>query len=238
MCSSRLRISMSLGALMSPAVISAGPRTSRGRTTSSSLVEVSTTSLMFSTMSVTSSAMPVIVSNSCRASSKRTAVIAAPGMLDSSVRRSELPMVWPKPGSSGPMAKRWRGAWSSPRASTGGGWVTSISWCLCVRGGRGLLGGELDDERLAHRHVDVIALGQIAHGDLLAAVAGLQPADDAAVERVDVVLDDDHLHRLGRELDGLALLDAVARDVDPLAVDLDETVADELAGLRTGAGPA
>ena len=33
-------------------------------------------------------------------------VIAAPGIDDNRVRRSELPMVWPKPGSNGPTAKR------------------------------------------------------------------------------------------------------------------------------------
>jgi hypothetical protein len=49
-----------------------------------------------------------MVSNSWRASSNRTCVMAAPGIDDSSVRRSELPSVWPKPGSSGPIAKRWR----------------------------------------------------------------------------------------------------------------------------------
>ena len=52
-------------------------------------------------MSVTSSVIPVMVSNSCSASSKRTAVMAAPGIDESRVRRSELPSVWPKPGSSG-----------------------------------------------------------------------------------------------------------------------------------------
>ena len=83
-------------------------------------VEVSTMSLRFRMMSVTSSAMPAMVSNSCSASSKRTAVMAAPGIDDSSVRRSELPMVWPKPGSSGPTAKRWRLLSSSPMASTVG----------------------------------------------------------------------------------------------------------------------
>ena len=63
-------------------------------------------SLMLRMMSVTSSATPLIVSNSWSASSKRTVVIAAPGIDDSSVRRSELPSVWPKPGSSGPIANR------------------------------------------------------------------------------------------------------------------------------------
>ena len=57
-------------------------------------------------MSVTSSVTPVMVSNSWSASSKRTAVMAAPGIDESRVRRSELPSVWPKPGSSGLMENR------------------------------------------------------------------------------------------------------------------------------------
>ena len=51
--------------------------------------------------SVTSSVTPAMVSNSWRASSKRSCVMAAPGIDESSVRRRELPSVWPKPGSSG-----------------------------------------------------------------------------------------------------------------------------------------
>ena len=43
--------------------------------------------------SVTSSVTPAMVSNSWSASSKRTCVIAAPGIDESSVRRSELPSV-------------------------------------------------------------------------------------------------------------------------------------------------
>ena len=59
-------------------------------------------------MSVTSSLTPGRVVNSWRASSKRTWVTAAPGMAESRVRRIELPSVWPKPGSRGPTANRWR----------------------------------------------------------------------------------------------------------------------------------
>ena len=44
--------------------------------------------------------------------------------------------------------------------------------------------------------------------------------------------------RLRRQRDDLALADAVAGDVDALAVDVDEAVVDELAGLRAGGGPA
>ena len=84
--------------------------------------------------SVTSSVTPAMVSNSCRASSKRTWVTAAPGIDDSSVRRSELPSVWPKPGSSGPMANRWRLPSASPTGSTVGRWMTS----MCVPSGDGV----------------------------------------------------------------------------------------------------
>ncbi len=76
--------------------------------TASSDSEVTTTSLRFKMMSVTSSVTPAIVSNSWSDSSKRTVVMAAPGIDDRSVRRSELPSVWPKPGSSGPTANCWR----------------------------------------------------------------------------------------------------------------------------------
>ena len=44
-------------------------------------------------MSVTSSVTPGTVENSCSTPSIRMLVTAAPGMDDSSVRRSELPMV-------------------------------------------------------------------------------------------------------------------------------------------------
>ena len=70
-----------------------GPRLSRRRITGSSLQERNTTSLMFRIRSVTSSLTPGIVSNSCSASSRRTWVIAAPGIDDSSVRRRLLPRV-------------------------------------------------------------------------------------------------------------------------------------------------
>ena len=52
-------------------------------------------------MSVTSSLTSSIVVNSWSAPSRRTAVIAAPCSDDSSTRRNELPIVMPKPRSSG-----------------------------------------------------------------------------------------------------------------------------------------
>ena len=77
-------------------------------------------------MSVTSSFTPGSVVNSCRASSKRTWVTAAPGIDDSRVRRNEFPSVWPKPGSRGLTANRWRFPSSSPMASTVGRWMMSM----------------------------------------------------------------------------------------------------------------
>ena len=52
-------------------------------------------------MSVTSSLTSSMVVNSWSAPSSRTAVIAAPWSEDNSTRRSELPMVMPKPRSNG-----------------------------------------------------------------------------------------------------------------------------------------
>ena len=52
-----------------------------------------------------------------------------------------------------------------------------------------LLGVELDDELLAHGHVDLLAQRQVAHGRLELAGADLEPLRHGAVERVDVVAD-------------------------------------------------
>jgi hypothetical protein len=154
---------------MSPAVTSPGPRLSQRSVTASSAWTRNTTSFRFKMMSVTSSFTPGSVVNSWRASSNRTWVTAAPGIDDSSVRRIELPSVWPKPGSRGLTANRWRLASSSPMASTVGRWMMSmrlapgVSWgaeCLGSEGDRVLLGVELDDERLAHGLVDVLSLGE------------------------------------------------------------------------------
>ena len=56
--------------------------------------------------SVVSSIAPGIGENSCSTPSTRTAVIAAPSMLDSSTRRSALPTVVANPRSNGCAEKR------------------------------------------------------------------------------------------------------------------------------------
>src|SRR3982075_1501430 len=58
-------------------------------------------SLMFSTMSVTSSRTPAIEENSCSTPSISTDCTAAPCNDDNKMRRNALPSVWPKPRSSG-----------------------------------------------------------------------------------------------------------------------------------------
>ena len=78
---------------MSAAVTSPGPCLRRYMTTGSSLSELTTSSLRFRMMSVTSSLTPSTVVNSCSTPSMRMLVTAAPGMDDSRVRRSELPSV-------------------------------------------------------------------------------------------------------------------------------------------------
>ena len=63
---------------------------------------------MLRTISTTSSFTPGMVANSCWMLSIRMLVTAAPGIDDSRVRRSELPRVYPKPGSRGSMTNRER----------------------------------------------------------------------------------------------------------------------------------
>ena len=59
------------------------------------------TRLRFRMRSVVSSIAPGMGENSCSTPSTRTAVMAAPSMLESSTRRSALPTVVAKPRSKG-----------------------------------------------------------------------------------------------------------------------------------------
>src|SRR5918998_5308232 len=151
-------------------------------------------------------------------------------MEDSRVRRSELPRVWPNPGSSGPMAKRWRLPSASSRGSTVGRWMTSMGGLL--------LRVELDDELLAHGHVDLLAQRELAHRHGGTAVGRLEPGGDLAVDGVEVVADHDHGLGLVAKRDDLAAAQGVRGDGHPLAVDRDVAVADELAGPGPGPPPA
>ena len=86
---------------MSPAVTTPGPcffTTMRLGPSPCILIEMS---LMFSTISVTSSRTPAIEENSCSTPSMCTDCTAAPCSDDNRMRRIALPRVWPKPRSSG-----------------------------------------------------------------------------------------------------------------------------------------
>src|SRR5689334_9759755 len=208
---------------MSEPRTSPGPRLSSRSVTASSDLHRSTRSFRLRMTSVTSSLTPLMTSNSCNASSKRTCVTAAPGIDESNVRRRLLPRVWPKPGSSGAIVKRCRLPSGSP-ASISGRWMISMKSLLVLgslgtsRKTSGLLGVQLDDELLAHGNVDLLAQRKVTHGRLEVADLDLEPLRNGAVERVDVVTNNDHLARLLAQRDDLALLERVRRDGHALAV--------------------
>ena len=106
MCRSGLRISTSDGAWMSPAVTSAGPADVEAH--DDGLVG---RRLQHEVLQVEDDVGDVLGDAGDRVELVQRVVeahrvTAAPGIDDSSVRRSELPSVWPKPGSSGPTANR------------------------------------------------------------------------------------------------------------------------------------
>src|SRR5688572_11255925 len=102
---------------------------------------------------------------------------------------------------------------------------------------RGLLGVELDDHLLAYRRVDVFAQRQIADSDLMALLGDVEPGCSRTVEHVHVPADHHALTRFGTQRHDVAFAHAIAGDVDPLAVDLDVAVADDLARLRASSRP-
>src|SRR5688572_8290714 len=109
--SSGFTTSMSWSVWMSPAVTGPGPFFDRRSSALSRVCILRATCLRFSRMSTTSSCTPSMEVYSCSTPSISTSVMAAPGMDDSSTRRSALPSVWPKPRSNGSMTTRaWRGA--------------------------------------------------------------------------------------------------------------------------------
>src|SRR6516164_7188032 len=186
MCRPGLCTSTPAGGAMSAAVTSPGPCLRRYMTTGSSCSEETTSSLRFKMMSVTSSVIPATVENSCRTPSILMLVTAAPGIDDSSVRRSELPMVYPNPGSSGSMTNLDRnsstdssvkvGRWAmsmttplrdarymTPRSSAAA--VVAAAWPAPSAAGPvlALLRVQLDDELLLHLGIDLGAGWQGMH---------------------------------------------------------------------------
>jgi hypothetical protein len=60
-----------------------------------------------------------------------------------------------------------------------------------------LLGVKLNNELLAHWHIDLITKWQITHCHFVVSIIGLKPHRDRAVESVEVVANNDHRLRFG-----------------------------------------
>src|ERR1019366_5124625 len=120
------------------------------------------------------------------------------------------------------MAKRWRSWSASPRGSTVGRWMMSMSVLgSCVDVGWWLLRVQLDNELLAHLRVDLVPDRDGEHPNRVPVVGRLEPCRWAAVEGVLIVADDDELASLVAQLDDVALAHAGARDGDAPPVHLD-----------------
>ena len=92
------------------------------------------TRLRFRMRSVVSSIAPGMGENSCSTPSTRTAVMAAPSMLESSTRRSALPTVVANPRSKGWAEKRpkWSVRLSRSTSSRFGFWNPFHSICYVL----------------------------------------------------------------------------------------------------------
>jgi hypothetical protein len=76
-------------------------------------------------------------------------------------------------------------------------------------------------------------MGSRKDSDTEATIASLEPRRGRAIENLAVPLDNDQLACLVAKGDDVALANAIARDVNALAVDIDVSVADKLTSLRT-----
>src|SRR5215469_12452492 len=236
---------------MSAAVTSPGPCLRRYMTTGSSCSDETTSSFRFRMMSVTSSVIPATVENSCSTPSILRLVTAAPGIDDSRVRRSEFPMVYPNPGSSGSMTNLDRNSSTASSVSVGR-WAMSMT--TPFRGARYmtprsaaasaaatrrwmrpglilLLRVQLDDELLLYLRVDLGTAGQRVHQYAHLVRDDLQPGRYLPLAGLGPGHDERrHLQKLGRHLDDVALAYLVGGNVHLLAVDQEVPVPDELAG--------
>ena len=110
-------------------------------------------------------------------------------------------------------------------------------FCVCLlRARRRLLGVQLNDEVLLNGNINFFAGGKANHGALEAVLIALHPGGD---QEHGSVLTHQALEDLGRaaalrDLDHIAGLDEVGRNVDLLAVDGEVRMADELTGLTAG----
>eukprot|EP01022_Parablepharisma_sp_SALTPOND_P013736 TRINITY_DN18452_c0_g1_i1.p1 TRINITY_DN18452_c0_g1~~TRINITY_DN18452_c0_g1_i1.p1 ORF type:complete len:655 (-),score=144.50 TRINITY_DN18452_c0_g1_i1:937-2901(-) len=235
MTCSGLRISTSGGAAMSPAVTTFSPLASMLITAGSWPRYFRRTPLRFRMMSLTSSITPLMVENSCSTPSMRTLVIAAPCKEEIRMRLRALPMVWPKPRSSGSqenLPQYW--VWDSSSTSRRDGLMSSLQF-LSMTSLQLLAGVTLYDELHRHGTGQLLAVGQGL--DRSAELVGLQlqPLGHAAPgHRLQGLLELRNLAALVLDRHHIAGFYPGRGDVHPAAVDGHVAVAHPMAGL----GPA
>src|SRR6478752_5430562 len=114
-----------------------------------------------------------------------------------------------------------------------------LGWPSGTRRLASVLRVELDDQLLGELRVDLCAHRELVDEDLQGALDDLHPGRHGTLaERLAGQLDREALDGLLADRDDVVLLDAVARDVDAHAVDLEVTVRHELTGVATRAGQA
>src|SRR5688572_21451135 len=236
---SGLTISTLWSTTMSAAVTMPGPFLFRVTVVSSTLCRRIATSLRLSRTSITSSCRPSSVVYSCRTPSISTSVIAAPGIEESSTRRSALPSVWPKPRSSGSTTTfaRFEPVFSDemPRGRS-----TLLEVTAMRMKPSKLLGVELDDQVFVDVGRQIGALRQSLERARHLFRVDLDPTrrEVHLLRQRQRFLDAKLLARTLGDRDLVARLDLEGRQVDLLAVDHDGLVRDELARLRPRHGEA
>src|ERR1035438_1036985 len=255
MCMPGLCTSTPAGGAMSAAVTSPGPCLRRYITTGSSCSDDTTSSLRLRMMSVTSSATPATVENSCSTPSILMLVTAAPGIEESRVRRIEFPIVYPNPGSRGSMTNLDLNS-STCSSVRVGRWAISITTPISrdtrylmsrflltanrrrcrgrpAVGGPGmvLLRVQLDDELLLNLGIDLGPDRERVNQDTHLVRDHLDPRGRLALARLRPRYHERrHLYGLGSNVNNVALADPVRRDVDLLAVDQEVAVRHQLTG--------
>src|SRR6266536_2502600 len=191
---------------------------------------------------------PGTVENSWRTPSIRMLVTAAPGMEESRVRRSELPMVYPKPGSRGSITNRERNS-STCSSVRAGRWAMSIfvpfrdarymTVAIFVTAKRApvarsatlLLRVKLNDELFLNLRVDLCARRERVHEDSHPLRHHIEPGRDLPLTRLRAG-DEERRELTGllANIDDVVVGDPVRRDVHLLAVDQEMAMAHQLAG--------
>src|ERR1700681_1283877 len=249
---SGLTTSTSWSVWMSPAVTGPGPFLCSRSSAVLRACMRSATDFRFSRMSTTSSCTPSMLVYSCSTPSISTSVMAAPGIEDSSTRRSALPSVWPNPRSNGSITTRaWRGATGCTLTTRGfknsetdacirlhPKLKMNVSMhCYAARHNSGLLRIQLHDQVLVDVRQHLIAPRHRLEHAAKFLVADLDPLGKADLGRHrQRALNAQLLARLLADLDHLAGLDLIRRNGHYLAVDVDRLVGNQLARLGARGG--